>query len=428
VQWENRLPVNGQALTSADVKYAFERALKKSPYASLLGPVQKIETPDRCTVRVHLSDGFAPLVHNLAQPWTAILPPEVEDRAGDFTTSESMIGCGPFVLERYEPGVKAVFARNPGNYIKGLPYLDKVEWLFIKDRSTQLSLFRAGRLDIPFYDARIRRSNVASFKKSNPDYPVSSGTGWRCGAWPCAPTSRPSTTRGCGGPSAWPSTGRSGCPGTPRGRGTRTTARAGAAQRVEAARQGPGRGGEVPRARPGAGVDAPGRGRIPQRDEGQVHPLARLRPGVRGGPGTAGLQPQAGRRGAPDRQRGARQRHPRLLPGQVRRTTWGPSSIFVAVDGYLYNFFRTGQPNNRSRVSDTRLDVLLDVQRRDVSKSTRKKVIDGIQRYAAEQVYDVYTPCPKNVSSWTPWVKNYRPKNSFDRGAPPLEMVWPDRA
>jgi ABC-type transport system substrate-binding protein len=98
------------------------------------------------------------------------------------------------------------------------------------------------------------------------------------------------------------------------------------------------------------------------------------------------------------------------------------------VDGYLYNFFRTGQPNNRSRVSDTRLDVLLDVQRRDVSKSTRKKVIDGIQRYAAEQVYDVYTPCPKNVSSWTPWVKNYRPKNSFDRGAPPLEMVWPDRA
>jgi hypothetical protein len=38
-------------------------------------------------------------------------------------------------------------------------------------------------------------------------------------------------------------------------------------------------------------------------------------------------------------------------------------------------------------------------------------------------VYYVYTPCPRNVSAWTPRVKNYGPKNSFDRGAQ-LEVVW----
>ncbi len=112
--------------------------------------------------------------------------------------------------------------------------------------------------------------------------------------------------------------------------------------------------------------------------------------------------------------------------GKYEETTWGPSSIFTEVDGYLYNFFKTGQPNNRSHVSDTKLDVMLDAQRRYIAKSSRKKVIDDIQRHAADQVYYLYTPYPKNVASWTPWVKNYQPKNSFDRGAQ-LEVVWIDK-
>ena len=112
--------------------------------------------------------------------------------------------------------------------------------------------------------------------------------------------------------------------------------------------------------------------------------------------------------------------------GKYDEATWGPSSIFTEVDGYLYNFYSTGQPNNRSHVSDTQLDVMLDAQRRYTAKSSRKKAIDDIQRYIAERVYYVYTPYPKNVSSWTPWVKNYGPKNSFDRGAQ-LEVVWLDK-
>src|SRR5262245_49427409 len=54
VVWESRAPLDGRPLTSADVKYTIERAAKKSPYASLLGPVQGVEAPDRLTVRVHL--------------------------------------------------------------------------------------------------------------------------------------------------------------------------------------------------------------------------------------------------------------------------------------------------------------------------------------------------------------------------------------
>ncbi len=172
VRWEQKPPLNGRELTASDVKYTIERALKKSPYANLLGQVEGVEAPDKYTVRVRLADAFAPFLHNLAEPWLAILQPEVEEKFGDFKSAEALLGCGPFLLERYEPGVKAVFARNPNYYQKGLPYLDKVEWLFLKDRSTQLSLFRAGQVDLPFYDARIPRSDAGSFKKSNPAYPI----------------------------------------------------------------------------------------------------------------------------------------------------------------------------------------------------------------------------------------------------------------
>ncbi|HVM66525.1 MAG TPA: ABC transporter substrate-binding protein, partial [Acidimicrobiales bacterium] len=109
--------------------------------------------------------------------------------------------------------------------------------------------------------------------------------------------------------------------------------------------------------------------------------------------------------------------------GKFDETSWGPSPAFTEVDGYLYSFFRSGQSSNRSHVADTQLDVMLEAQRRYTSKSSRKKIIDDIQRRAASQVYYVYTPYPKNVSSWAPRLRNYGPKNSLDRGAQ-LEVVW----
>jgi ABC-type transport system substrate-binding protein len=105
--------VHGREVVAADVKYSLERALKRSPFASRLGAVEAVEVADRYTVRVHLADAFSPFVHNLAEPWNAILPPEVEDRHRDFKAAESLIGCGPFMLERYEPGVKGSLCPQP---------------------------------------------------------------------------------------------------------------------------------------------------------------------------------------------------------------------------------------------------------------------------------------------------------------------------
>jgi len=427
VRWEQRAPVNGREVVAADVKYSMERALKKSPYASLLGQVEGIETPDKRTVRIHLADAFAPFLHNLAEPWNAILPPEVEDKLGDFKAAESLVGCGPFVLERYEPGVKAVFARNPNYYDKGLPYLDKVEWLFIKDRSTQLSLFRAGQVDIPFYDARIPRGDVGSFKRSNPAYPI---VFWD---WLANRTLAMRTDKAPFNDVR-----------VRRALSMAVDRKKWVAQYLDG--QGFEDHGSVP---------APMREwKLPAKDLGEGARYLEHNPAL-----AKRLLAEAG---FPNGMKVKCTHWPGYGPeyveelelfafnlkrigvelsivneeygnyirgsflGKFDETSWGPSSLFTEVDSYLYNFYYTGQPNNRSHVSDTQLDVMLDAQRRYTAKSSRKKAIDDIQRYIAERVYYVYTPYPKNQASWTPWVKNYGPKNSFDRGAQ-LEVVWLDK-
>ncbi len=424
VRWESRPPVHGREVVAADVKYSLERALRRSPFTARLGPVEAIEAADKYTIRVHLADAFAPFVHNLAEPWNAILPPEVEDRHGDFKAAESLVGCGPFMLERYEPGVKAIFARNPTYYETGLPYVDKVEWLFLRDRSTQLSLFRAGQVDIPFYDGRIPRSDAGSFKKVNPGYPV---VYWDAlavrtlamrtdkspfndvrvrRAFSLAVDRRKWVSQyleGQGYEDQGP------VPGPMRewklsaqhlGEGARYLEHDPALARKLLAEAG------VPGGLRGKCTSWPGYG------SEYVEDLERLAVELK----QIGVELQIVNEEYGQYMRGS-------FVGKFDEVSWGPSTLFTEVDGYLYDFFRGGQPGNRSHVADTRLDVLLEAQRRYTSKSSRRKVIDDIQRHAAAQVYYVYTPCPRNLSAWTPRVKNYGPKNSFDRGAQ-LEVVW----
>ena len=427
VRWEARPPVNGREMVASDVKYTMERALRKSPAAERPGQVERVETLDPHTVRLHLGDAFAPFLHNLAEPWSAILPPEVEDKFGDFKAAESLIGCGPFVLERYEPGVKAVFARNPTYYDQRLPYLDKVEWLFIKDRSTQLSLFRAGQVDIPFYDARIPRADVASFRRSNHGYPVMFWD-WLAVRTLAMRTDRPPFSdvrvrralslgvdrkkwvaehldgQGYEDHGPVPSSMREWkLPARDLGEGARYLDHNPALARKLLAEAGFAGGLKV------RCTNWPGYG--PEYVEDVELLASNLR--------QIGVDLQIVNEEYGQYVRGS-------LLGRFDEVTWGPSPVLTEVDGYLYNFFRSGQPTNRSHVTDTQLDVLLEAQRRYTSRSSRKKVIDDIQRHAAAQVYYVYTPYPKSVSSWSPRVKNYGPKNSFDRGAQ-LEVVWLDR-
>src|SRR3989454_12837216 len=130
VRWQNKPPVNGRELTAEDVKFTYDRFLteKGNPLRYLLDPVDRVETVDRYTVRFRLKEPFVWLVNVLANPTgTWIIAPEVVQHFGGLKTPQSVIGTGPFMLERYEPNVKTVFKRHPAYFLKDQPSVDGVE-------------------------------------------------------------------------------------------------------------------------------------------------------------------------------------------------------------------------------------------------------------------------------------------------------------
>src|SRR4029434_8176613 len=135
----------------------------------LLESVDRIEVVDRYTVKFLLKEPYVWMVDVLANPIMWIVAPEVVQQFGDLKKTESAIGTGPFLLERYEPNIKTVFKRNPNYFLPGLPWVDGVEWMVVTDPSAALAMYRSGQFDCgaaPW--CGVRQEYLESLKKTHP--------------------------------------------------------------------------------------------------------------------------------------------------------------------------------------------------------------------------------------------------------------------
>lgn len=429
VQWHNKPPLNGRELVAEDVKFTYDRFLAEPGNANryMLEPVQRIEVVDRYTVRFHLKEPYVWLLSALAYPWsTWIIAPEVVQHFGDLKRPESAIGTGPFLLERYEPNVKAVFTRHPGYFRQPQPYVDAVEWLIIPDDSTGLALYRTGRLDCgpaawwsvrqqdlealqkthphlhyrdilsvvtqalfmrtdqpPFNDVRVRRAIShaidrqglieAVWGRGEPTAAVGRGlVGW----------SLPIDQLGAGAQyyQYSPQEARRllAAAGYPTGFKTQLTVSSGFgrdliddAQLVQHYLQDVGIVAELKIQEYGAYMATTGQGKF----EG----LAR---------GPFGM-------------------------------AWDP-------DLPLYRPYAADSSWNVGHVNDPTLTAMLQAQRRTADLEARRNIIFAIQRYAAEQQYYVNTNVHMVTASWAPYVKNYGPNLTFDFGSQ-AAALWLER-
>ena len=64
------------------------------------------------------------------------------------TDFEKGMGTGPFILKKWEPGVRAFTARNPNYFKEGLPYFDEVETLSMPDVVARTNAVVTGQLDV----------------------------------------------------------------------------------------------------------------------------------------------------------------------------------------------------------------------------------------------------------------------------------------
>lgn len=146
---------NGRELTSADVKYSFERIMNPDVPAvakGYFGGLDTIETPDATTVVLTYRDVFAPLLIALTRLETAIVPREEVEQAERWETSP--VGSGPFRLESYVPDQAAVLVRNEAYWEPGLPKLDRVEQRIIPENETAVVNIQTGDIHVSQVNAK----------------------------------------------------------------------------------------------------------------------------------------------------------------------------------------------------------------------------------------------------------------------------------
>lgn len=135
---------DGTALTSADVKAAFERAVapdSKNAQKWIFTPIASIETPSPDQVVIRLKAFTADFLEGLAMGDAAILSPASLAKA-----ATEPVGTGPYRFVRWQRGDRLVLERNDA-WWGSKPALKTVTFRFMSDPQAQVSALLAGDCD-----------------------------------------------------------------------------------------------------------------------------------------------------------------------------------------------------------------------------------------------------------------------------------------
>ncbi|MFC3748310.1 ABC transporter substrate-binding protein [Paenibacillus sp. GCM10012306] len=136
---------NGKTVTSADVKYSYDRLAGTAtgkPLSTAYESVASIEAPDASTVVFKLKENNSSFLTSLTAASGAIIPEGYED------SNKTPIGTGPFKFKEYLPGQRLVVEKNSDYYVKDIPSLDQVEFRIITDSEAALLALKSGEADI----------------------------------------------------------------------------------------------------------------------------------------------------------------------------------------------------------------------------------------------------------------------------------------
>ncbi len=188
---------NGDALTSADVKYSFERAIKiqdaNGAAIYLLGSITDtakdgtvtlnkgaIETPDDTTVVFHLDHPDTTFQYVLTYPGAAAIVDQDVFPADKKLADDQIIGSGPYKLSQYKAGDQAVLELNP-NYTG--PNTGKASQVFVKYYTEPSALKLAvqnGEVDVAWRS--LAPTDVTALKKDS-NVTVATGKGSEIRYW-----------------------------------------------------------------------------------------------------------------------------------------------------------------------------------------------------------------------------------------------------
>ena len=135
--------------TADDAVYSIKRAANKatSSYSNDFNALDKVEAPDRYTVKITLKNpvaGFLGYVANV-NGGNMICKKAAEEMGENFT--KKPIGTGPFMFAEYQPQQFVKLVANK-QYFRGAPMLEDITFRYIPADSSRDLAFQSGELDM----------------------------------------------------------------------------------------------------------------------------------------------------------------------------------------------------------------------------------------------------------------------------------------
>ena len=133
------------------MKCTWDKLLGKSPEKFRLNPrkawyqnLEEVTVKGDYEVMFKLKRPQPSFIALLAAGWSPVYPCHVSPRE----MRSQPVGTGPFKLVEFKPNEGIKVAKNPDYWKTGRPYLDGIEYTIIKNPSTRVLAFIAGKFDI----------------------------------------------------------------------------------------------------------------------------------------------------------------------------------------------------------------------------------------------------------------------------------------
>jgi len=154
---------DGKPVTTADVIQSLKRWGQRDSLGQLMFAAMGSITPvDAKTFTMQFNDVFGMVLEALSKPSANapfIMPERVAMTSADTQISDTT-GSGPYIFakDEYRPGDRIVYLKNPKYVSRDEPpsgtaggkpvFIDRMEWVILKDAQTQASALTSGQIDM----------------------------------------------------------------------------------------------------------------------------------------------------------------------------------------------------------------------------------------------------------------------------------------
>jgi len=141
---------NGDALTSEDVKFSFER-YRGTSAKQIKERVAAVETPGPLQVRFRLKNPWPDFMtfYTAASGAGWIVPKKYVEKVGDDGYKKAPVGAGPYKFVSFTPGVELVMDAFEG-YWRKTPHVKRLVFKVIGDEATRLAALKRGEIDVVY--------------------------------------------------------------------------------------------------------------------------------------------------------------------------------------------------------------------------------------------------------------------------------------